>query len=82
MSASPVDKDLVKTIAQQICRMKGIEVRRKAIKELSIQHGGHRRVAFEDALRTEIDRIWISRKTEIQYPEVREQKAGWRKYFF
>ena len=62
MSASPVDKDLVKTIAQQIIKMRGIEVRRKAIKELSIQHGGHRRVAFEDALRAEIDRIWIRRK--------------------
>lgn len=62
MSASPVDKDLVKTIAQQICRMKGIEVRRKAIKELAIQHGGLRRVVFQDALQAEIDRIWIRRK--------------------
>lgn len=62
MSQPAVDMHLVKTIAQQIIKMRGIEVRRKAIKELSIQHGGHRRVAFEDALKAEIDRIWIGRK--------------------
>lgn len=62
MSASPVDKDLVKTIAQQICRMKGIEVRRKAIKELAIQHGGNRRVIFQDALESEVLRQWIGKK--------------------
>lgn len=62
MSSPPVDPHLVKTIAQQIIKMRGIEVRRKAIKELSVQHGGHRRVAFEDALKAEIDRIWIGRK--------------------
>lgn len=59
MSASPVDKDLVKTIAQQICRMKGIEVRRKAIKDMAIEHGGHRRVIFERALKDELLLIWM-----------------------
>lgn len=62
MSASPVDKDLIKTIAKQIINMRGIEVRRKAIKDLSMQHGGLRRVVFEEALKAEIDRVWIGRK--------------------
>lgn len=62
MSAPPVDMHLVKTIAQQIVKMKGIEVRRKAIKDLAIEHGGHRRVIFERALMDEIDRLWIRRK--------------------
>lgn len=61
MSAA-VDMNLVKTIARQIVAMKGIETRRKAIKDMAIQHGGHRRVAFEDALKAEIDRIWIGRR--------------------
>lgn len=61
MSAA-VDMSLVKTIARQIVAMKGIENRRRAIKDMAIQHGGHRRVIFEDALKAEIDRIWIGRK--------------------
>jgi len=62
MSTPPVDMDVVRLVARQIIKIKGIDNRRKAIKTESEKHGGLRRVAFEQYLKAEIDRIWIGRK--------------------
>ena len=62
MSASPVDKDQIRYLATQICKIRLKDARIKAVKDLAIKHGGLRRVVFEDALRDEVLRMWIGRK--------------------
>ena len=57
-----IDGILVKFLAKTIIGVKGIEARRKAIKEMSEKHGGNNQQQFEAALKDEIDRLWVGRK--------------------
>lgn len=57
-----IDRSLVRWLAITIHGMKLIEARRKAVKEVSAEHGGNNRQQFEAALNDEIDRLRLGVK--------------------